>query len=248
MHHFLFCNFTGSVLLSLILATPPIFGWGRYEFIAQQHFCFAAWKDSQSFTIFMIVTCFVCPLACMSFCYLKIITGVRTSQNRVNSNVRVDTSDVSVISKHSEINIEETDISCQGDPVASKLNNELGPSNNPQLHEVGCPKVSAEVSRRQYLLNDDKKVKKKRMKDLQLSLTLFIVVVVFVLCWLPYCIVMLITTFSNYSVSSPVWTSVLFGGFLNSGCNPITYGVINREIRNNYKKLLAKIKKAIVCS
>lgn len=86
-----------------------------------------------------------------------------------------------------------------------------------------------------------KKMSKKKCREVELAFNLLTVVLIFVLCWLPYCVTMLVTTFTDITVSAPVWTVVLFFGLLNSCCNPIIYGVINRGLRRGYQKFFRSV-------
>ena len=72
-------------VVSLMLAAPPLGGWGEYRFLENQSFCFCNWKLSQSYTFFMIGICFCVPCLVMSFCYVRIIKSVRKSNRRLMS-------------------------------------------------------------------------------------------------------------------------------------------------------------------
>lgn len=72
-------------IVSLLLAAPPLGGWGEYRFLENQSFCFCNWKLSQSYTFFMIGICFCVPCLVMSFCYVRIIKSVRKSNRRLMS-------------------------------------------------------------------------------------------------------------------------------------------------------------------
>ena len=51
---FFICNITGTWILSASLASPPLFGWGRYGYLPGQSVCFAEWRTSISYTFFMV--------------------------------------------------------------------------------------------------------------------------------------------------------------------------------------------------
>ncbi|XP_022090479.1 alpha-2C adrenergic receptor-like [Acanthaster planci] len=72
-------------LLSLALASPPLIGWARYDYLPGQSFCFCYWEDSISYTFFMVIVCFGGPCSVMSFCYYNILREVRRSRKRLST-------------------------------------------------------------------------------------------------------------------------------------------------------------------
>ena len=50
-------------VLSALLSAPPFFGWARFSYHAGKSICFADWKASVSYMIFMISICFCGPIA-----------------------------------------------------------------------------------------------------------------------------------------------------------------------------------------
>ncbi|XP_046860956.1 melatonin receptor type 1C-like [Xenia sp. Carnegie-2017] len=60
-------------LITIMLSIPPFFGWARFDFDPRQSYCFAEWKASKSYTIFMIATCLCGPLCIMSYCYVRVL-------------------------------------------------------------------------------------------------------------------------------------------------------------------------------
>ena len=75
----------------------------------------------------------------------------------------------------------------------------------------------------------------------RLALSFLLVIVVFIVSWLPYCTAMFLKAFFNYSVSREVdFVAILLGCF-NSLCNPIIYGVLNTRFRKAYKEMFLSI-------
>ncbi|PVD35490.1 hypothetical protein C0Q70_02453 [Pomacea canaliculata] len=75
----------GVWTLSAILASPPLVGWGVYDYLPRQSFCFCLWTTSKSYTFFMVGACFFGPLTMMSACYFKIIRTFRQSSRRIRT-------------------------------------------------------------------------------------------------------------------------------------------------------------------
>ena len=67
--HFLIAS---AWILSLMIALPPLIGWGSYVYIPDQYLCGMNWKTSKEFLLFIVVVCFLIPLLVQSWCYLSI--------------------------------------------------------------------------------------------------------------------------------------------------------------------------------
>ncbi|XP_072031085.1 D(2)-like dopamine receptor isoform X2 [Amphiura filiformis] len=78
----------GVWLFSGLLACPPLLGWGIYDYLPQQSFCFCDWTTSVSYTFFMVGVCFGGPCSVMTFCYVQILRVVRKSRQRVDTSMK----------------------------------------------------------------------------------------------------------------------------------------------------------------
>lgn len=88
------------------------------------------------------------------------------------------------------------------------------------------------------LMNERQKISLTRER--RLSRTLGIIISVFLLCWLPFFVVYILSAFidvSNY-VIEPFPTLFLWLGYINSACNPLIYTIFNVEFRTAFKRLL----------
>ena len=74
-------------------------------------------------------------------------------------------------------------------------------------------------------------------KDRKAATTLSVLVIVYLLCWLPYCITTLIYFFGFY-ISLTAWNIVYYLVWLNSGLNPCLYAITNPKFRKNFLDLL----------
>lgn len=88
---------------------------------------------------------------------------------------------------------------------------------------------------------DAKKEKKKlkRKRERKLALTLTIITGAFIICWMPYIIVVTIANFSLPELIPGPWFSTAYWiGCCNSLLNPIIYTAFNEEFRKAFKNLI----------
>uniref|UniRef100_S4RAM5 Trace amine associated receptor 1 n=1 Tax=Petromyzon marinus TaxID=7757 RepID=S4RAM5_PETMA len=70
--------------------------------------------------------------------------------------------------------------------------------------------------------------------------TLGLIMGAFCVCWLPYCVVNVVDVFNNDQTSRWVWSVVAWLGYINSGFNPVLYGLFNRPFRRAFAIVLSK--------
>jgi hypothetical protein len=88
------------------------------------------------------------------------------------------------------------------------------------------------------LMNERQKISLTRER--RLSRTLGIIISVFLLCWVPFFVVYILSAFIDVYryLEEPLPTLILWLGYMNSACNPLIYTVFNVEFRTAFKRLL----------
>lgn len=86
-----------------------------------------------------------------------------------------------------------------------------------------------------------KRKEKRRAEEFQLALSLMVVIVAFVLCWLPFCVTMLLSVFYPESLVRAADMFTLLLGYSSSCLNPIIYGVMNKRVKEGYSTLWKKL-------
>ena len=157
----------------------------------------------------MISCCFGGPFSVMTVCNALIFRTVRASRKRVSKVTVAPPSN-------------STD-------RTSSVSSESGRNGVMTRDKV---RISDPATNRKPL-ND----KKAENTEYKLALSLIVVVIVFVICWLPYCISMLIQVFYPHPVPRGFHMFTLILGYANSCCNPIIYGVMNTQFAKGFKDL-----------
>ncbi|XP_069111408.1 melanopsin-like isoform X2 [Argopecten irradians] len=76
----------------------------------------------------------------------------------------------------------------------------------------------------------------------RVTITLFIVLACFVLCWIPYCVYANYVTFEPDKTKFPPYLNAVAYcfGYMNSACNPIIYAWRSPSFREGYKEILCQ--------
>lgn len=252
----------GVWLLTFVLAMPPLIGWSTYAFRQSQSFCFADWREDKSYAFFMICVCFGGPCSVMIFSYVNILREVRQSKKRVQGRgSKPQRGKKKGIKEDLDGSVQgylPTSNSSQTDSTPYKVNSTLArqsydnPRNQPgsdtdqalQISDVDIDTKQPTTLTTPATDLAAKRQEKQRKDELRLTLSFLVVIVTFVICWLPFCITMFTYMYlpssskdNTVGVNRVVDMCTLLLGCLNSSCNPIIYGVMNRNFRAAYKRL-----------
>ena len=105
--------------------------------------------------------------------------------------------------------------------------------NQPSVNVVG-PCIS-NVAERPAVKQS--KADRKRSEGIKLTRTFLVIILTFIILWFPFCVAMFISVFSKNDVPRIPDMITIILGCLNSCCNPIVYGVMNKRFRDAYAKL-----------
>ena len=97
------------------------------------------------------------------------------------------------------------------------------------------------------LLHEGKRLKKLRNhrgRERRATLTIAIIVMAFVICWLPFSMLYLIDKLCSCGIKDSFMFTVIFWlGYCNSAVNPVLYSIFNRDFRLAFQRLLCKRRK-----
>ncbi|XP_060076089.1 alpha-1B adrenergic receptor-like [Ylistrum balloti] len=126
----------------------------------------------------------------------------------------------------------------------SKSNYENTTTSNTK-YDVCVTKASGKSVKKHRIFRIHRKSKhgKARAEEIRLAIALAVVVVTFFCCWFPYCISMILSMFVPTGVPRGVHMTTLLIGYLNSACNPVIYGVMNRKFGDGFRRIFCCFRK-----
>jgi hypothetical protein len=77
-----------------------------------------------------------------------------------------------------------------------------------------------------------------KQRERRATIVLGIVMLTFILCWLPFFITYPIATFLDLKVPDQVFAVFFWAGYCNSAMNPIIYTIFNRDFRHAFQRVL----------
>ena len=200
-------------ILSFWIASPPLAGWDStwLTTLDVDHDCKIL--DSAGYAVFSIFGSFYFPLAILTYFYWKIYRFI-TGRIRSKGLKR------------------ELEVEAPSDPNLTES------GNVDQAIVQTLPRRRSSFQLKQFLA---KKRKFSLARERRASKTLGVIMGAFIICWLPFSLMYLITPLCGPScptVSRCLVEFLTWLGYFNSALNPIIYTVYNAEFRQAFAKLL----------
>ncbi|XP_062574419.1 melanopsin-like isoform X2 [Saccostrea cucullata] len=105
-------------------------------------------------------------------------------------------------------------------------------------------RIFQEIKEHMQRMDENSAMDRKQIFSQQrrVTITLFIVLACFVVCWFPYCVYANYVTFVEDKKTIPAWANAVAycAGYMNSACNPIIYAWRSPSFREGYKEILCQ--------
>ena len=206
-------------VVSITLASPPLFGWAEYRFIPGKSFCFVYWPSNVYFMYFMIIVCFFGPLSAIAFSYHEIWTFTKNLKRRI------------AVSRNNIAPLP---------PLAGKeTQNSNHPDNKLDRDMAGIPQT-IKISHCKLDLKSKSEEFQLTPEEAKMTNTILFIVALFVICWAPFAVTMFFDVYHPRPLPRTVDIASLLLGYLNSMCNPILYGLRNSAFKQGFLDLYSR--------
>ena len=209
--------------LASVFAILPVLGWGRgYSFVEDEYICrpkFGRPTEDNGYTMFLFAVCFSVPFAIIAYAYVSILLTARRQFRRVH-HARPNV--INVRPNNSDITCNETPFVCTSEHAT------IADEFISRTNSCRVKKLYSSIAVR----NRQKRQKARGFK------MLWMVVVVFLICWSPYFILIFYSSIHRYTFPREVKAVTTLLTFLNSALNPFLYGFLNAKFRSTLKGFL----------
>lgn len=232
-------------LASAIISVPPLFGWGEMDngglFDPVNGICMLT--NEKGYVLYSACGSFYIPLCVMSFVYLKIYLATK---KRLRQRCRAAAATkMAVMSAAVNTSVPSTDDNDETDVLNNRRsqvnqNDTSSPSNGPSKEQL--QNSLRTVRKRKSMLNFfEEKQRISLSKERKAARMLAIIMVTFVLCWIPFFLMYLILPFCSSCIHPGKSVEVLFVwlGYVNSTLNPVIYTVFNTEFRKAFHDIFS---------
>lgn len=214
-------------LQAVICAILPVLGWGRgYIYVKEESICrpeFGKPSVDNGYTIFLFVTCFVGPFSIIAFTYVSILCTARRQFRRVHQ-AKTNVSNIDFHPSNSQLN----------------ANYETTIMRTPENTVIGDEITSATNTSRVMKRYAPRLIHNRRRQKARGFKMLWIIVLVFLICWSPYFIFIFYSSIHHRRFSREVKVPTMLLTFLNSALNPFLYGFLNGKFRSSLWEFLGQ--------
>lgn len=203
-------------LVAIVLSLPPLLGWNEYTYQADKASCTVMWatpsKWDKFYTLFLVTVSFALPLFVILWGYMIIFRAARNNSERTRRNSVVTTNQIEDFS-----NI---------------------PLKDDRRRPCGMPRPSSLPILLRRRSSGSRTIPLLWKRDeWKTALTSFLVVFTFVICWLPYFIIIILESVLYHPENIPAEIETVSILLAMSSCaiNPLVYVFRNQSARQELK-------------
>ena len=223
------------------------------RFVIDEHQCVCNTLPAKEFVLCQCILAYYCPIAFMIYLYGRIIFALspkktkgsskeachenNSNQSHINvsnigktqtDDVRVQTSSIELVSISNHIDNNSFRTNTNTDHITE----------NQQRNDVTLNEHKNDYSQTLQKCRQEKDMNHRRKQQLRCVRTLGVVMVTFMICWVPYFIVLPLLAYCPTCVSFIIHETSVVMAYCNSSLNPLIYFFLNKSYRSNLKRLL----------
>lgn len=205
----------GIWVLALVVSFPPLLGWNSVRFFVNKMICTVWWASPRPkdryYTLFLVSLSFVLPLVAMLWTYSRIFRAARDNSERTRKSSIVPT------------------IQSDPDPCSQTT-----PVNKRRSSAVPIIRRLSQTSSRSSSLL-------LRREEWKTAVTSFLILFSFMMCWLPYFIVICIRALDPSIHLHPVMSTIsTVAAMFGCACNPMVYVFRSKTTRQDLRVILTR--------
>ena len=225
-------------LASAVISVPPVLGWNEIDNGKVRSEC--TLTSERGYVLYSACGSFYIPLCVMSFVYLKIYLATKKRlRERCRAAVATRMAVLSAAKTSTSTEDEEVEKSNCQSAVINQCDVETP---NKSSSRTNTENTSRTIRKRKSILNFfEEKQRISLSKERKAARTLAIIMITFVLCWIPFFLMYIILPFCDGCAHPGKWVEMLFVwlGYVNSSLNPAIYTVFNTEFQKAFKDIFS---------
>ena len=232
---------------------PVLYFRDPKRFVIYEDECIYEAIPPKEFNLCQSIVTYYCPIVFMLYLYGRIIIELKPKQTKGSSNEtcnkntlkqsHVNISNIAkkqTISKEEKaqtVSVELVSISYHIDGNGFDTDRAIG---NGERIDMRSKKQKLNYGQTLKKSRQEQEMSRRRKQQLRCVRTLGVVMVTFLICWVPYCIVMPLMAFCPNCVSYLLYDFSLAMTYCNSSLNPLIYFALNKSFRIGLKRLFSK--------
>ncbi|XP_038068905.1 probable G-protein coupled receptor [Patiria miniata] len=229
-------------LQSGLLALPPLVGLNHYEYNHHRGHCTFAWEHTPTHIAYVVLigcVCFLLPAAILVVTYCNVFRVARQAARQVKPTYTFGTygatasrGNAGTAGGSSTVSSMVSGTSIQnGTSDSLQMDQARGSSDQPDGYQRKPPQVQNYVGKKKHF--SPKSFFNITSSDLKAAKTILFIVLTFLILWTPYFGLHVYGVFAgSQSGDTSLWERLTtWVAYSSSAVNPILYGVLNRQIR-----------------